>query len=255
MIRRHVADDNSCLFNAIAYSASTNKTADTADELRKYCAEIAEKEPNFFSADMPNDLILGMDIPKYKEWITNTFHWGGENEVLILARKFKVEISIVSCESLSVMHYGNNEGFTSRICRCAFVERVCHLLTSLLPKDILYTGQHYDPMVGNPTDGPDADCMTADEMKLFPIDRDWSAAEETAIAIAKVAKEAREELKDKEHTKALKCGGCGAICADTPAFQAHCSEVEHDDDFGYECTEVIVADGKVVDKIKFNFNR
>jgi hypothetical protein len=42
---------------------------------------------------------------------------GGENEILILARKFEVEISIVSCESLSVMHYGNSDGFTSRICK------------------------------------------------------------------------------------------------------------------------------------------
>jgi hypothetical protein len=39
-------------------------------------------------------------------------------------------------------------------------------------------------------------------------------------------------------TTALKCGGCGAICADTEAFQAHCSEVEHDDDFMFECDEV-----------------
>jgi hypothetical protein len=75
MIRRHVADDNSCLFNAIAYSASSENNAGTADDLRKHCAETAEKEANFFSPDMPNDLILGMDIPEYQEWIVNTFHW------------------------------------------------------------------------------------------------------------------------------------------------------------------------------------
>lgn len=39
---------------------------------------------------------------------------------------------------------------------------------------------------------------------------------------------------------ALKCGGCGSICADTSAFQQHCQEGEHDEDFGYDCEEVMV---------------
>jgi hypothetical protein len=125
----------------------------------------------------------------------------------------------------------------------------------LLESDILYTGQHYDPLVGNPTGKPAAEVATAEEMKQFAVGQDWSSAEESAIAIAKVAKEKREATKDKEHTKALKCGGCGAICADSKAFQAHCSEVEHDDDFGYECEDVIVADGQVVDNLKFQVHR
>jgi hypothetical protein len=38
--------------------------------------------------------------------------------------------------------------------------------------------------------------------------------------------------------KMLKCAGCGALCGDTAAFQAHCEEVEHGDDFASECEEV-----------------
>ena len=38
--------------------------------------------------------------------------------------------------------------------------------------------------------------------------------------------------------KRLKCGGCGAVLADTAAFQEHCGEVEHGDDFMYDCEEV-----------------
>ena len=125
-----------------------------------------------------------------------------------------------------------------------------HLILFLGRADILYTGQHYDPLVGNPTDAED--CTTAEEIKQFSLEdgKDYSAQEESALAIAKDAKEKREELMDKQHEKALKCLGCGAILADTAAFQTHCMEVEHDDDFMYECEEVIVADGKVVDKLK-----
>ena len=41
----------------------------------------------------------------------------------------------------------------------------------------------------------------------------------------------------------LKCSGCGALCDDAAAFQAHCGEVEHDDDFTYDCEQVEVVVG------------
>ena len=47
-----------------------------------------------------------------------------------------------------------------------------------------------------------------------------------AYAAAAAAKKLREKRK-----KVIKCGGCGALCDDADAFQAHCMEVEHDDDF------------------------
>jgi putative AlgH/UPF0301 family transcriptional regulator len=36
--------------------------------------------------------------------------------------------------------------------------------------------------------------------------------------------------------KALKCGGCGAVCVDVKAFQAHCGEIEQNYDFGGRST-------------------
>ena len=74
MLRRRVADDHSCLFTAIAYGGAPPGEAESAEALRKHCAAIVEKA-NFFSAEMPNELALGMTVPEYQEWIVNEFHW------------------------------------------------------------------------------------------------------------------------------------------------------------------------------------
>ena len=46
-----------------------------------------------------------------------------------LSKHFQVEVGVVNCESLSVLVYGTDSGFNQRIY-------------------VLYTGQHYDPIVG-----------------------------------------------------------------------------------------------------------
>ena len=59
--------------------------------------------------------------------------------------------------------------------------------------------------------------------------------------------------KQEKHEKKLKCDGCGAICdmgtEGKFTFQAHCAEVEHDDDFMFTCQEVVVCDGEVVQQL------
>ena len=62
---------------------------------------------------------------------------GGENEILVLAEHFKVEVTVVSCESMTTLTYGEGQP-NGRV-------------------HILYTGQHYDPLVGvGPADRTDA---------------------------------------------------------------------------------------------------
>lgn len=55
----------------------------------------------------------------------------GEAELLVLGAHLEVEVAVVSCESLSVLVYGRGSEVEGRIY-------------------ILYTGQHYDPVVGIP---------------------------------------------------------------------------------------------------------
>ena len=38
--------------------------------------------------------------------------------------------------------------------------------------------------------------------------------------------------------RGIRCCGCGAKLVDAAAFQVHCAEVKHDDDFALECEEI-----------------
>jgi predicted NAD-dependent protein-ADP-ribosyltransferase YbiA (DUF1768 family) len=63
----------------------------------------------------------------------------------------------------------------------------------------------------------------------------------SAVAIAEEHNAEAERRKNQRRVKRLKCGGCGALVADNAEFQAHCGEVEHADDFTYECEQVEVV--------------
>ena len=173
--------------------------------LRAHVASVISADPDTYS-----ELILGRPNAAYATWIQNTFNWGGENEILILARKFGVEASVVSCESFTVMTY--NEGAANG--RIYF----------------LYTGQHYDPLVGVAAGGDAA--ATDGETRVFAAGTaDHAPVEAAAVALARAAAREAARKKAQRRKKVLKCAGCGALCDDNAAFQAHCMEVEHDDDF------------------------
>ena len=105
---------------------------------------------------------------------------------------------------------------------------------------LLYTGQHYDALVGGET----PDVLPDAEAKVCAL---GAACDEFDAQVVLAANQ--YYLDDAKRAamcvkKMLKCGGCGALLADTAAFQEHCGEVDHDDDFGYECSEVeIEVDG------------
>eukprot|EP01043_Picozoa_sp_COSAG02_P078267 COSAG02_NODE_17535_length_997_cov_1.378619_1_plen_104_part_00 len=72
--------------------------------LRKIVGDDALADPD------PETRALYLDKPvaEYAQWIQNTMHWGGENEILTLAKHYNTEVAVVSCESMSIMVY--NEG-------------------------------------------------------------------------------------------------------------------------------------------------
>jgi hypothetical protein len=65
--------------------------------------------------------------------------------------------------------------------------------------------------------------------------------DEAAIACARTHKQAWEDDLRTRLRKRIKCLGCGCVVKDAEAFQQHCEDVEHDDDFCYECEEDIVT--------------
>lgn len=214
-IRRHVPNDHSCLFWALAYAVEGSEGGrKRAQELREVCAEDALKDPDAAT----RALLLGHDsVEAYATWIRNEFHWGGENEVHVLAKHFGVEVAVVCCESLRVLCYGAEvPGCTERV----------HLL---------YTGQHYDPLVG----GTKADALPSEERRRFA--KGDSSLEASALEVARTHNADAAKRAAQRRVKRIKCGGCGTLVADAEAFATHCSEVEHSDDFAYDCEEVEVV--------------
>ena len=211
IVRRYVPNDHECLFTAIAYLCEGSRHGNCGQRLRAICAEKIAADP-----DMYSEAVLGKPNVQYVEWIKNPFNWGGELEIGILAQHFQVEVAVVMMEALFVLPYAF-EGATKRIY-------------------LLYTGQHYDPLVG----AADDDAPVDGELRHFPVND--NTCDPLALDCARLhAKIAREKASQRT-VKKIKCGGCGALLADAQAFQEHCMEVEHDDDFAYDCSDVEVVE-------------
>ena len=117
----------------------------------------------------------------------------------MLAAHFGVEIVVCSCESLSFLRYDPGSGNGRR----------AHLL---------YTGQHYDPL------------LSADGALTVAADADAASLEAAALAIAREHNAAAARRAAEKRVNRLKCAGCGAILADAAAFQELLDQIDIDAD-------------------------
>ena len=138
LARLSVPADNNCLFTTCALLCDPacrglspehdfEKLLDSARNLRRSCAKLVADSP-----DSATTLAL-LDFDNadaYGRWIMDDTHWGGEPEVSMIAEYFDVEITVASCDGSGILHYGGGRK-----------RKVVYLL---------YTGQHYDPLVGPP---------------------------------------------------------------------------------------------------------
>lgn len=144
-----------------------------------------------------------------------SFSWGGEIEVLLLAELCQVQISVVQIETLSILTYSPSDAT-----HCDQIY-------------LLYTGQHYDSLIAaSDSDDSDRTCR-------FP---GGGSYDEAALACARTHKQAWEDNLRTRLRKRIKCLGCNAIVKDAEAFQQHCDEVEHADDFCYDCEDIEVTE-------------
>jgi len=224
VIRRRVPNDHSCLFWGIAYLAEPTgeeSSRSKARELRDICANDALHDAD----PVMRALLLGAEsVEEYATWIRNEMHWGGENEIVALAKHYKLEIGVVNCESLTVLCYGSENQEAS--------ERVY----------LLYTGQHYDPLVA----ADQSDAMPAAERRRFV--KGDASLEAAALETAREHNREAAKRAAQRRVKRIKCGGCGALLDGNDAFAAHCGEVEHGDDFAYDCeeVEVVIEEGEAL---------
>jgi len=189
MERRHVAADNNCLFTSCAYLCegltSELDLRAAARRLRAVCAEAVLADPD----PETRALMLGHDnVGSYDAWIRVETHWGGEPEVLMLAEHFGVEIVLASCETLRCATYSPPTP-TARIF-------------------LLYTGQHYDPLVG-----------ASEELRKLHVDVPSDELAVSAVKVAEAHNAEAERRRNEKRVMRIKCGGCGAVVADNAAFQ------------------------------------
>ncbi|EKX37507.1 hypothetical protein GUITHDRAFT_144941 [Guillardia theta CCMP2712] len=185
MVRRRMAKDNNCLFHSVGYLAE-GRQGSICSELRAAVAEHVAHDPAI------DEVLLGTNVQEYCQWIKNEMNWGGETEIYILAKKYNLEIIVGTCLRWNMSERLTGENRAGRIY-------------------ILYTGQHYDALVGV----KEEDDLPEAETRIFP------AGEEKFDELAIKAGDFcyQEELKRKS---------------------VQLKKVEHDDDFMYECDEVEV---------------
>jgi hypothetical protein len=103
VVRRKIAADNSCMFNAVGYGmhGSTSK----AGWLRSVVAQEVSSDQQFYSA-----AFLGMSNAAYCNWIMNPMNWGGGIELAILAKHYNYEIAAWNIETGKCHVFGEDLG-------------------------------------------------------------------------------------------------------------------------------------------------
>ena len=221
--RVRVPPDGNCLFYCISYLMQGKHNSQLASELRAVCAETAFSH---FDAET-REMVLGMPIEEYARKIVRWSEWGGEVELVTLARHFGVKVVMVSCENLRSSEYAPDEGSSKTIF-------------------LLYTGQHYDPIVTAPANAAELSesARSAVEQRIFTRSADEPSEDTIVSCMIQLAIAHNEDQKKKlkqRRQKKIKCLDCGALCNDSVAFGLHCDSVEHSAEFAYLCEEVEVV--------------
>lgn len=195
MVIRCIADDNSCLFNAVAYVLASQPPY-TSSQLRTIVAECILSNPARF-----NKIILEQSPEDYVQWILLENSWGGAIELGILAEWFDVQIASVDVQT------GRIDLFGSKDAR----ERVY----------VMYSGIHYDALVLSPGPSLPSNC---DITRFDPKD---ALAELEAKTLAGEARR-RHQYTDLAHFT-LRCSTCHKALIGEGDARKHAKDTGHTD--------------------------
>lgn len=208
MIRVRIPNDNSCLFTAIDYLINGNYRINAASDLREKCVQTI-----LSNSEKYNALYLNQEPSEYCSWILLDSSWGGEIEINILSELFNVSIIVIPLESLRPLRYSPE-------------------FNSIGVIFLIYTGQHYDAIISE----------SLQTLFQYQNENDLLILENLALECCRIEKEKWEvELRTRTRKK-IRCSGCGIIVENGVEFQRHCEEVDHSDDFCYECEEVDIVE-------------
>ena len=206
-VRRSVPNDNSCLFYAVAYLVDgPDAVSDaTQKELRRVCAEAATADPD----PEARAVLLGAPVDEYAEWIQKPHNWGGEHEIIALANHFPA----------------------------AHLRRVGG-------RDFVLRGQRSHDL--HPVHGdalrPARGAARRRRDAAVPRRRGRGVRGRGAghrRAAPREGRPARRVRREDLPHPVLRLRREKLV--DSDAFQAHCGEVEHGDDFAYECEDIFEA--------------
>jgi ubiquitin thioesterase OTU1 len=142
MVRRVIADDNSCLFNSVGY-VLLSQAQDQAMSLRLLVADTVRSNPSVYTA-----AFLGTTPSDYCNQITMPKVWGGAIELAIFADHFKTEIVSIDVETAKPYLFGEGKGYEERVF-------------------VLYSGIHYDALAQPLNNRPDKTIFSTDEDVSF----------------------------------------------------------------------------------------
>lgn len=192
LVIREMADDNSCLFNAVGY-VLLDKSRSSSMELRQLAAQLVRSDPQY------DDVMLGMSPVKYAERISGPNCWGGAIELSLFARHFATEIASVDVGSGRVDVFGEGQQYVRRVF-------------------ILYSGIHYDALA--------LALSISDESK----DQTMFSPNDDAI-LAKtlmLAQKARKEHRYTDLAKfTLRCEQCGEAFVGERQAELHATSTGH----------------------------
>ena len=174
MVRRPIADDNSCLFNAVGYVMERSYAL--APRLRQVIVAAIRADPFNY-----NEGILGRPVDAYTQWILEPGAWGRAIELVILAKHFRKRIHACDVRTQRVDVYGAEEGFREAVF-------------------VIYDGIHYDAM---------ARSFGAQDFDITVFDGDGP---DFAAVLAAAKTLVAHENKNKKFTDTanftLRCGIC-----------------------------------------------
>ncbi|ORZ20112.1 hypothetical protein BCR41DRAFT_351274 [Lobosporangium transversale] len=174
LVVRQVEDDNSCLFNAVAYILDPDKK-NNIKALRQVVSDAIEANSDTYS-----EAILGRPRKEYCDWIQRDNSWGGAIELSIFSEYYKIEIDSIDVSTNRVDRFG--EGHYS--------QRAL----------VMYSGIHYDALALTPELGAPTECdQTQFDVKLEDI---ITAGIQLAAKLKKV-QNCRVRATLSSYTKAL----------------------------------------------------
>ncbi|KAG0003027.1 ubiquitin-specific protease otu1 [Entomortierella chlamydospora] len=188
-----VEDDNSCLFNAIAYTLDPTMK-NNVQGLRQIVAQAIEASPEAYS-----DVVLGRPRNEYCDWIKRENSWGGAIELAIFSEHYNIEIDSIDVSTGRVDRFGEGQ----------YNQRAL----------VMYSGIHYDALAITPGLDIPGEC----DQTQFDV-----SSEDIVNAGVQLAAKLKKAHKYTDlATFTLRCSICQAGLQGEKDAQQHAQQTSH----------------------------